>query len=544
MTNSINKLFAGFILTISFAGCSSDEAIVTPADNQAITFSTNVTRASGTTWEAGDGIGVYMKVHSDTPWEVVNGGVNVSYTTTKGDGYFTATNLEQALKYPDQNKRYDFIAYYPYTSSVTTDGVYKVDVSDQKTPSNIDLLYAETENIPATSTANNTLTFTHKLASLTLNITSKDGRYLDDGLNVTVTDVPATADFNLKDATFSNPATATNGIPMYVTPAGTSATAKALLIPSEKTTTVTARISDGKQSKDIKLATDKGLESGKNYTFNINVTGIGEKVNIPTNYKERTETPYISPEQWNNPAITYNEYFSGTTTRSTEAAGSDRNYSLLYDTSKKMALWVAYPLNGSYTGSIKRPDNWSYDPNSTIPRDKQINVVNGSYKERGNPSYDRGHQIPNGDRNGNQEMQLQTFYVTNQTPQISAMNQGIWVRLEDKVREWAPKVSTDTLFVVTGPIFDTTNVRYATDQSNQKIEVPASYFKVIAHVTRDASGKVTNAKTLGFIIPNTDAVAKDDFMKYARSVKEVEAVTKTRFFQFLTDDTYKTSTTW
>lgn len=554
MTNLIKNLFAGSILTISLAGCSSEEPVISQTTNQAITFSTNVTRASGTTWDANDRIGVYMKVHSDASWDgttVVDEGANVSYTTSTAgtSGLFKATDPTKALKYPKNNQEttYDFIAYYPYTTTVTN-GVYKVDVSNQNKPETIDLLYSDnSKKIPSTST-NNTLNFSHKLASVTLVIKSTDGKDIS-GLKASVMGVPATADFNLKDATFTNVGAATSDIPMNVTGYGTTVTATALLIPQssvkESGQTISLSNADGTKSQTFTLkGKDEALvqkfESGKNYTFNINVSNIGETVTAPANFIQRTETPYVSPEQWSNPNIKYEE-FSASTTRSVTAAGSNRNYSMLYDTSKKMALWVAYPLNGSYMGDLDRPKNWSYAPG--ISTADQIDVRYGSYKERNNPSYDKGHQIPNADRDGNEALQKQTFYVTNQTPQVSSMNQGIWVDLEEQVRRWAPGISTDTLFVTTGPIFGTENIRYATDQSNKKIEVPASYFKVIARVTRDASGKITGAQTLGFIIPNTEAVAKDNYMKYVRSVKEVEEQTGYKFFPFL-DDKYKTSKTW
>ena len=76
-------------------------------------------------------------------------------------------------------------------------------------------------------------------------------------------------------------------------------------------------------------------------------------------------------------------------------------------------------------GSLDRPSGWSYNPN--IDEKYQVRVTDGSYS---NSTYSRGHMCPNGSRNGNATMQAQTFYVTNQVPQIqNSFNSGIWSNL-------------------------------------------------------------------------------------------------------------------
>lgn len=103
---------------------------------------------------------------------------------------------------------------------------------------------------------------------------------------------------------------------------------------------------------------------------------------------------------------------------STTYAG-ERNYTVFYDTQMTTPLWTAYPLDSSHMGSLSRPSGWSYNPN--IDEKCQVRVTDGSYS---NSTYSRGHMCPNGSRNGNSTMQAQTFYVTNQVPQIQAIIQA------------------------------------------------------------------------------------------------------------------------
>lgn len=89
-----------------------------------------------------------------------------------------------------------------------------------------------------------------------------------------------------------------------------------------------------------------------------------------------------------------------------------RNYSLLYDSELKLAYWVAYPYCSYYDGSAGRNEKWAYDPE--ISSSLQVNLKN-SY---GISGYDRGHQIPSGDRQRDVASNQTTFYYTNMTPQI------------------------------------------------------------------------------------------------------------------------------
>ena len=137
------RLFTAYgllTLLITLGSCSSDETLATERTD--ITFETGVAqRVMNTTWDAGDKIGVFM-VKNGTGLDasgIVGGGDNVVYTTTTGNGTFTPT--AGGLKFPADGSAVDFIAYYPYTGSLDN-YTYAVDLTDQRRPSTIDLLYA------------------------------------------------------------------------------------------------------------------------------------------------------------------------------------------------------------------------------------------------------------------------------------------------------------------------------------------------------------------------------------------------------------------
>lgn len=144
------------------------------------------------------------------------------------------------------------------------------------------------------------------------------------------------------------------------------------------------------------------------------------------------------------------------------ASGSQRNYTMYYDKSTYTAYWVAYPLAKGHMGN-GRSDKWQRNPG--LAESEQINVWSSSYGvnlgattsdgyDSSKEFYARGHQIPNADRNGSDELVVQTYYATNSTPQIqNKFNGGIWQQLESGVRNIA--ATTDTVYVVTGAILQT-----------------------------------------------------------------------------------------
>lgn len=205
-----------------------------------------------------------------------------------------------------------------------------------------------------------------------------------------------------------------------------------------------------------------------------------------------------------------------------EVNGSEkRNYSMLYDAAGRIALWVAYPLCGDYIGS-GRTDAWGYDPK--IP-DEYEPLLNHGWPERG---FDRGHQIPSGSRNANTAMNRQTFYYTNMTAQVSRFNQGLWANLENRVRGFVSVC--DTLYVVTGPIFDSGEPeRWTEDNAGNPVAVPDGYFKAVLSYNISTS----TYYSVAFVYDNEEYSRSNPTASDMCSVSEVEAITGFTFFNNL-----------
>lgn len=212
-----------------------------------------------------------------------------------------------------------------------------------------------------------------------------------------------------------------------------------------------------------------------------------------------------------------------------------RNYTMCFDATKRGAWWVAYPLHQVHLGKGRPdPDPWSFDPE--LSSTWQADLARGSY----NGAYDRGHQIPNADRNADLTpggMCYQTFYASNATPQASKLNQGEWGELEKKVRSW---VCSDTLYVVTGAYWNPDSSKKTTDKSGNSCPIPDYYFKVVVRTTAgnvrqqgDLLGdyKADQLKAIGFLVANADGQGKAK--DWVKSIAEIEHFTGFTFFPSL-----------
>ena len=147
----------------------------------------------------------------------------------------------------------------------------------------------------------------------------------------------------------------------------------------------------------------------------------------------------------------------------------------------------------------------------------------------------RGHQIPSNDRVATMEMNNQTFYFTNQTPQRQdKFNGAIWMNLEHRINSWS--TASDTVYVVTGavpPSDDATWIKEKSikDNDGKDIPIPSYYFKAVA---RKIGGKY---HTIAFWMQHRDYTDSQSYMKYAVSVSDLEKNTGFEFFPGLDEST-------
>lgn len=272
------------VASAALTSCSSDnENVGTATDSRvALQVSSGIqTRAAGSTWTAGDAIGIYSlngttAEYSNCQYATANGGTN---------GTFTPATSDQTIYFPVDGSTRDIIAYYPYSASVA-DGVYTVDVSNQSNQEAIDLMTSALVSGKHKDDASVNLQFAHKLSKIEISIKPGNGITAADlaGMTVTLTNQIATGSINVttdgSSVTAATDATATT-LTLNTATDGTSA--EAIVLPAASTTgmNLVFQLSgfDAPFTWAVANATEsKSFAAGNKYVYTITVNRIGIQV--------------------------------------------------------------------------------------------------------------------------------------------------------------------------------------------------------------------------------------------------------------------------
>jgi DNA/RNA non-specific endonuclease len=219
-------------------------------------------------------------------------------------------------------------------------------------------------------------------------------------------------------------------------------------------------------------------------------------------------------------------------------SSAEVNYSLEWDGEKKSNRWTCYQLYQS--NSKWNTGRWYGNPQ--YPSDPLIpaSMVFG-YDPYWNTGYDHGHLCPSADRRNSEEAQKQTFYISNMQPQLSAFNGsakggGIWLTMENKIRDAFNINSLDTMFICRGGTIDQpTQVK--TYLRNGFI-VPGYFFSAALLKYYNNVHKKWEYKAIGFWFKHENNQEKS-LKPYVVNIKELENLTHIDFFCNLPDDIEK-----
>ncbi|MBP5257793.1 MAG: DNA/RNA non-specific endonuclease [Prevotella sp.] len=204
------------------------------------------------------------------------------------------------------------------------------------------------------------------------------------------------------------------------------------------------------------------------------------------------------------------------------------NYSVEWDADKKSQRWSCFVMKQGFGGNAKRSDSFMEDPD--LAAKYRFSSSQSYYSGSG---FTRGHICASADRTFSDEANQQTFYFTNMQPQYYNFNggsnyDGLWVQMENQVRNWVTKSKGDILYVVKGGTIDNT------DQILMRIKgemiVPRYFYMAI--LCKNTLGY----KALAFWAEHvTTTEPKADLGKHVITIDELEKRTGIDFFCNLPD---------
>lgn len=267
-----NLLYMGALSTLALMSCTNNDDNSEWYGSEGIVFTTAIqSRVSGNTWNANDEVGIYM----------MNAGSGIEAATAQNKKYIAQTNGTLTAApgngiYLPESGNVDFIAYYPYTTSVSGNKL-AVNVSDQSNPAAIDLIYSNgTKGVAATTATTISLGFTHQLTKVTLNVTKDETIETLNGLGVNIKGISTEGEFNLADGTLTATAGTNNkDVAMYIDAQGTTATATAIILPTAASTDQTSlnlTFNLNGQSFTHTISDASIFEKGTNVSFNAKLS--------------------------------------------------------------------------------------------------------------------------------------------------------------------------------------------------------------------------------------------------------------------------------
>ena len=193
-----------------------------------------------------------------------------------------------------------------------------------------------------------------------------------------------------------------------------------------------------------------------------------------------------------------------------------RGFAVGFSNKHRQPLWVIYKLTA---------EELQTEPHKRSNRFRHDHLIRQSAypKEYTRSGFDRGHLAPAADMAFSKQTMLDSFLMSNMSPQLPGFNRGIWKRLEELVRAIALKEKE--IYVVTGAIFP--SAAEAKHLPSGSITIPKAFYKVIYDLTPPQ-------KMIGFIIPHRSS--DQPLQVFAVSVDEVEKQTGLDFFSKLPDD--------
>ena len=198
------------------------------------------------------------------------------------------------------------------------------------------------------------------------------------------------------------------------------------------------------------------------------------------------------------------------------------HFSLELSKSRRLCRWVAWNIDGS---TLPDPDGADAigrdDIEFMIDRriDPDLQTLNKVYK---NNRLDRGHVARRadllwGEREEAERANVDSFYLTNITPQMDNFNQsalkGVWGRLENALLDHVDDINS-RVTVMGGPVLA------ATDPPYREVQVPIEFWKLFVY-QRD-----NELRTRGFIVTQSleGLKARDPLAEFVTVEKTVEEI--------------------
>ena len=179
-----------------------------------------------------------------------------------------------------------------------------------------------------------------------------------------------------------------------------------------------------------------------------------------------------------------------------------QGYFTLHDNLVKVPIWTAWRVTPqTVNGCWPRTNAFAAD--QSLPRDQRSEP-----KDYAGTGYDQGHIANDAHQSWDQQVELESFLMSNMAPQLPGLNRGIWKLLESATGAWSYS-RQHSLLVYAGSIYGKKDQRIGTNQ----VIVPHAFWKIIIDQQ--------TGETLAFLFPHREDLGSD-LSRVQVSVAKVE----------------------
>ena len=204
----------------------------------------------------------------------------------------------------------------------------------------------------------------------------------------------------------------------------------------------------------------------------------------------------------------------------------NQGYVVGFSPDRLQPLWSAYRVaHAEADVDYDRPIH--YHDDLRLP--PELRIGRKTFGKLGGIPLDVGHMTPNEviNRQFGRLAQLETFLMSNMSPQYGSLNKGVWLKLEDSIREIKDEDGKDHVWAIVGPVFG--DQPASINRGNRFVPVPDSYFCITVDPFVYPFDKITNAHIDCFIIPQ-NAPPSSKPQDYPATLAAIEAATRLQFF--------------
>lgn len=141
-----------------------------------------------------------------------------------------------------------------------------------------------------------------------------------------------------------------------------------------------------------------------------------------------------------------------------------------------------------------------------------------------------GHMTPNEviNRQFGRLAQMETFLMSNMSPQYASLNSGVWLKLETAIREIKDEAGKDHVWAIVGPVFGEQPAS-VNRGAGKHLPIPDAYFCVTVDPHTYPYDTPSKVQIDCFIIPQ-NAPRSSNPADYPATLEEVEEATDLKFF--------------